>query len=127
MTLPAGQEAQQAGFRLIPPFAAAFQRLDPTGHGTKATAIRVAVLIGSVPPGKNVSKAAAIVVDELSLHPEVEVAVVHPEEYRLAFSGMPAPDSRARGAAVARGERGSGRHRHARLSRRLFSGHPAGD
>lgn len=58
--------------------------------------IQIVVLIGSVRPGNYTSRAAAIVVDELSRHPEVEVAVVHPEEYRLALPGMPGPDSRAR-------------------------------
>jgi NAD(P)H-dependent FMN reductase len=57
--------------------------------------IRIAILIGSVRPGNYTSKAAAIVADELAKDPRVAVEVVHPEHYRLALPGMPAPDSRA--------------------------------
>lgn len=57
--------------------------------------IRIVILVGSVRPGNYTSMAAAIVADELAKDPNVEVTVVHPEHYRLALPGMPAPDSRA--------------------------------
>ncbi|GIU77154.1 MAG: FMN reductase [Bryobacteraceae bacterium] len=57
--------------------------------------IRIVILVGSVRPGNYTSMAAAIVADELAKDPNVEVKVVHPEHYRLALPGMPAPDSRA--------------------------------
>lgn len=57
--------------------------------------IRIVVLIGSVRPGNYTSKAAAIVVDELKRHPEVDVEVIHPEDYNLALPGMHAANSRA--------------------------------
>lgn len=57
--------------------------------------IRIVILVGSVRPGNYTSMAAAIVADELAKDPKVEVKVVHPEHYRLALPGMPAPDSRA--------------------------------
>lgn len=57
--------------------------------------IRIVVLIGSVRPRNYTSMAAAIVADELRRRPEIDVVVVHPEDYNLALPGMPGPGSRA--------------------------------
>lgn len=58
--------------------------------------IRAVILIGSVRPGNYTSKAAEIVADELRRHPQVDVVLVHPEDYNLSLPGMPGAESRAK-------------------------------
>ena len=50
--------------------------------------IRIVIINGSVRPGNYTSKAVALVADEFTKHPHVQVKVLYPADMRLPFPGV---------------------------------------